>query len=616
MSAITEIGLAKMKALADAQKAARPQDPSSQKRTRTNEPPADPGMLRSRARKALWFGAKMIGRFIWWEVILVKIIGQERVDAGRMDRFVVLARSFRKLALDLGGVWIKLGQFLSSRVDLIPPQIIVELQDLQDAVPAEPASVMLPVIERELGKPARDIFEEFDPVPVAAASFGQAYLATLKEMHGASQTANGKPQTSVARRVVVKVQRPHMEEIVATDLRSLKTIAGWLRHYKPIGRRANLNALVKEFSAVVFEELDYEAEAHNAQAFDHNFAKDTGVRVPRVYPEYTTRHVIVLKNVEDIKITDFEGLESAGVSRAEVASKLFDTYLRQVFEHGFFHADPHPGNLFVQPLDPAIAKAWKVSVKTGTPFRLTYVDFGMMGRIPSAYVQELREFIIAVGLKDARRWTASAQRMGFFLPEADLPRVEQAIGTLFDRFWGVAVSDISNVEFDEMYSFATEFRDLLSSLPFQIPQNVLYLGRAANILVGMMTALDPKFNPWSAIQPYALNIAGTNGSAAKTAQDVLNEGVRLLRQTVQLPGQSEAFFSRALNGQLEFRAQLSPSSTNDLRRIETGVSRLTWALVFGALMICGTLLAINAISLGAAFCLVLAVVAFVRLLTM
>ncbi|BCX05130.1 MAG: ABC transporter [Candidatus Roseilinea sp.] len=597
MSVLTDFGLEKLRTLAEQQHTAAPA-------RQADEPPPDPRMLRTRAIKALWFGATMIAGFIWWELILAKLIGQARVAQGRMDRFVKLAHDFRNLAVELGGVWIKLGQFLSSRVDLLPPQVIAELSGLQDAVPPAPASAMLPVIERELGRPIEDIFEDFDPEPVAAASFGQAYLATLR-----TPSPNGQ---AMAKRVVVKVQRPHMRAIVDTDLRSLKTIAGWLKLYKPIRRRANVDALVKEFSEVVMQELDYEQEARNAQEFDRNFARDTGVRVPKVYAELTTRRVIVLKNVEDIKILDFEGLESAGVSRHEVANKLFDTYLRQVFEHGFFHADPHPGNLFVQPLDRATARAWKVPIGEGTPFRLTYVDFGMMGRIPPAFMQELREFIIAVSLKDARRWTAAAQRMGFFLPEADLSRVEQAVGALFDRFWGVAVNDISNVEFGEMYAFATQFRDLLSDLPFQIPQNVLYLGRAANILAGMLTALDPTFNPWKAIQPFANGIAGQ--TTGRTVQDVLNEGARLIRQTMQLPNQSEAFFSHALNGQLEVRAQLSPKSTEDLRRIEVSVSRLTWAVAFAALLVCGTLLTINAIGALGALCFALAAIAFVRLL--
>ncbi|MCS6772970.1 MAG: AarF/UbiB family protein, partial [Thermoflexales bacterium] len=461
------------------------------------EPPLRPSALRRRARRALWFGARMVLGFVWWELILARLIGQQRVERTRLRRFTTLARRFRDLAVDLGGVWIKLGQFLSSRVDLLPPQVIAELSGLQDAVPPEPTPIMLARIEHELGRPINELFEDFDPQPVAAASFGQVYLATLRP----DPSLNGN--SAAPQRVVVKVQRPHMQAIVNTDLRSLRTIIGWLKLYAPIRRRANLDALAEEFSQVVLEELDYQHEADNAETFYKNFLNDPGVRVPRVYRHLTTRHVIVLKNVEDIKITDFDGLAQAGIARSEVAQKLFETYLAQVFEHGFFHADPHPGNLFVQPLDQALARAWRVPIGKGRPFRLTYVDFGMMGRLPPNFVRELREFIVAVTLKDAHRWTLSAQRLGFFLPDADLDRIEQAIALLFDRFWGVALNDLSNVEFEEMYRFGLEFRDLLSSLPFQIPQNVLYLGRAANILAGMLTALDPQFDPWRALQPFA-----------------------------------------------------------------------------------------------------------------
>lgn len=338
--------------------------------------------LRLRAVRALWFGARMIGGFIWWELILAKIIGQERVGRGRMQRFVMLARRFRALAITLGGVWIKLGQFLSSRVDILPPEVIVELQDLQDAVPAEPSDRMLRTIETELGAPIAQLFEEFDPLPIAAASFGQAYMAVLRPdssmqsaVGGEQSTANGTPPTAhrqpasaSARRVIVKVQRSGLNGIVRTDLRSLKTISGWLKNYKPIKKRANVDALVEEFAAGVYAELDYEQEARNAEAFDKNFATDTAVRVPKVYAGLSTRRVIVLKNVEDIKITDYAGLDAAGVSRKQVARKLFESYLKQVFTDGFYHADPHPGNLFVQPLDVATARAWRVPVNEGTPF--------------------------------------------------------------------------------------------------------------------------------------------------------------------------------------------------------------------------------------------------------
>jgi predicted unusual protein kinase regulating ubiquinone biosynthesis (AarF/ABC1/UbiB family) len=211
--------------------------------------------------------------------------------------------------------------------------------------------------------------------------------------------------------------------------------------------------------------------------------------------------------------------------------------------------------------------------------------------VPKAYEKELREIIIATSLKDARRVTAAAQRMGMFLPGADLFRIEQAVSMLFDKFWGLNTTDLVNVSFDEMFSFVAEFRDLLSTLPFQMPQNMLYLGRAANILSGMSTALDPKFNPWKEIQPFAQGMA--QKSSKRGAQDVLDEVIKLLRQTVQLPNQADQVLSRALSGQLEIRAQLSQASTNDLRRIEHGISRLSWLIIFAVFMGCGTALLIS-----------------------
>ena len=657
---------------------------------------AEPKQLRKRARKALWFGFQMIAGFIGWEIIAVKFIGRERVDAGRMNRFIKIARNFRKLALDLGGVWIKLGQFLSSRVDIIPPEVIIELQGLQDAVPPEPPEVITPIIEQNLGKPIHVIFEEFDAQPIAAASFGQAHLATLKsrienaelgkERSGAlSQfSIHNSPFTQ---RVIVKVQRPNLEAIVGTDIASLKTIIKWLQYYKPIRRRADLKSLAKEFADVIYEELDYEQETRNAEQLARNFAKDPAVRVPKTY--LNSKRVLVLENVEEIKITDFEGLESAGISRAQVAHKLFETYLQQIFVDGFFHADPHPGNLFVQPLDAEQARKLGVnntnpttspkapsllslspgsplpqinipfisglvaalnkdaratpqpfdklrtqspisnpstssgrspqSLVSGKPFRLIYIDFGMVGRVTPASMRELKEFIIATSLKDARRLTAAAQRMGFFTPEADTQRIEQAIGGLFDKVWGMNMNDLTNVEFDEMYSFAVQFKDLISSLPFQIPQNVLYLGRATNILSGMCTALDAKFNPWLALQPFAQGMAGgqtTTQVASQTAQDIFAELLKIGRLSLQLPNQADNFMSRALNGQLEMRAHLSPASTNELKRIETSVSRLTWALVLIALIVCGTLLLINSFAVVGIVALLMGVAALLKLVSL
>jgi predicted unusual protein kinase regulating ubiquinone biosynthesis (AarF/ABC1/UbiB family) len=538
-------------------------------------------------------------------------------------------------------------------------------------VPAEPAHVIAPIIEENLGRRIADIFVEFDPEPIAAASFGQAHLAILRATDPAPSSSLSA--ISSARRVIVKVQRPHLDAIVTTDIGALKTIVKWLKLYEPIRRRADLSALAEEFAGVIFEELDYEQEARNAETFARNFAADPAVRVPKTY--LSSKRVLVLENVEEIKITDFEGLEDAGISRSQVAHKLFETYLQQIFVDGFFHADPHPGNLFVQPLDWDMAHKLGIresanatsTVKTptnglgslglpqfripivsdlidelnrpnspapvatpaakGRPFRLVYIDFGMVGSVTPANMQQLKEIIIATSLKDARRMTAAIREMGFFTPEADTVRIEQALGGLFDRMWGRSMTDLQNVDFDEMYSFAMQFRDLLSSLPFQIPQNVLYLGRATNILSGMCTALDPVFNPWTALQPFAQGMAALPANARANApgaallsggsvQDVVKEALNLGRLGIQLPAQTEAVISRALNGQLEVRANLSPASMHELRRIEASVSRLTWAMVLIALMVCGTLLLINGITVGGVIALVMAVPALIRLLTL
>ncbi|MEO7706547.1 MAG: AarF/UbiB family protein, partial [Thermoflexales bacterium] len=542
-----------------------------------------PADLRRRSQRALLFGARMIASFIWWELVVARLLGQGRARPGRIARMTSLARRFRSLALELGGVWIKLGQFLSSRVDILPPEVTESLAALQDAVPAESPEHVVSVIEEELGKPLAACFDAFEMTPIAAASFGQAHRALIRES---------------GERVVVKVQRPHLDEIVAVDLRALKTIAGWLKRYPPIRQRADLNALAREFSEGVLAELDYEREAHSAETFAANFANDPGVLVPRVFKRLSTRRVLTLENVEYIKITDFDGLTAAGISRQDVARKLFETYLQQFLIDGFFHADPHPGNLFAQPVldgsatraarlpatsrsatpvwDSAAALAagfmagWtappashrkdSTAASAGRPFRLVFIDFGMMGRVDATLMRELRELILGVALKDPGRITGASQRMGFFLPGADMTRIEQAIGLTFERYWGKTMDDLTSAGFSEIFAFAMQFRDLLFTLPFQIPQNVLYLGRAASVLSGMSMNLDPEFNVWTSLQPFATGTVSASGITSPGA--LLADVVRVLGQLTRVPGQSTAFFDRALTGQLEVRAAPPNPSTS------------------------------------------------------
>jgi predicted unusual protein kinase regulating ubiquinone biosynthesis (AarF/ABC1/UbiB family) len=291
---------------------------------------------RGRYRKILWFFGRVVLHLVLLDLIAGRVF-KKWVRRTRPSRFRRMSRNFRELAVEMGGVQIKLGQFLSSRVDVLPPEVTEELAGLQDEVPPVPFPEISAVLRDELGDPA-DHFAFLDPVPLAAASLGQAHRARLFSENGRQLE------------VVVKVQRPGIADIVQTDLAALRVVARWAMRYRPIRKRADVPALMEEFADTLWEELDYHLEADNAEHFARMFAKNPKVRIPAIHRQHSTRRVLVLENIDGFKITDVEQMEAAGVDLSQVAERLMDTYFYQIFKEGFFHADPHPGNLFIQPL--------------------------------------------------------------------------------------------------------------------------------------------------------------------------------------------------------------------------------------------------------------------------
>ncbi|HEY3476702.1 MAG TPA: AarF/UbiB family protein, partial [Anaerolineales bacterium] len=352
----------------------------------------DPSRLRARYRHIMAFFARATASFIFWEIVLPRIGLRAIARRTRSRRLTQIAAQFRALAIRMGGVMIKVGQFLSARADVLPVEITEELSGLQDEVPPENFEAIRALAEAELGAPLEESFERFESEPLAAASLGQVHRARLRT------------DEDGFRDVVVKIQRPFIEQLIDVDFSALHRVAGWMIRYGPIRRRADVRALVAELEGTVQREIDYLSEGANAETFRQNFAEARRIRVPRVVWSRTTKRVLTLENVYAIKITDYDAITAAGIDRAEVAKVLFKAYLKQIFEDGFFHADPHPGNLFVTPR-PAIEE-------NEVNWQLTFVDFGMAGRVPEHLSDGLREMMIGVGTRNAARVVASYQTLG------------------------------------------------------------------------------------------------------------------------------------------------------------------------------------------------------------
>ncbi len=524
-------------------------------------PTTDPA-LTARYRRIMRFAARALAQAWWFELVLPRF-GLARFAArGRIRRLQKLARRFHDLAADLGGLMIKVGQFLSSRLDILPPEITRELEGLQDEVAPEPFARIVEQIERELGIPLDRAFASIDETPIAAASLGQAHRARLSPGIAADEGFE---------HVVIKVLRPGIEQIVEVDLAALRRVGRWLSRVKLVNRRADAPALVEEFATTSLEEIDYGHEAINVERFAADFADDPRVGTPVVVWERSARRVLTLSDVTAIKITDVAGLTAAGIDPNAVAAELARATFEQIFVAGFFHADPHPGNIFVTP-----------DAEHG--FALTYIDFGMMGEIPDDLRQGLQQFIFAVAARDARGWVVATQRLGVLLPSADTVELERAITALFDRFGGMGVAELTRIDPRELEQFALQFSELVRTLPFQLPENYLLLVRTISLISGVTSALNRDFNMWDAVDPFARTLL--NGGGASTLRSVGREGVAILSALARLPQRVDALATRLDRGELATR---SPEVEQRLRVLDGSVRRTTSAILFAALLLGGIL---------------------------
>ncbi|UBF28360.1 AarF/ABC1/UbiB kinase family protein [Kovacikia minuta CCNUW1] len=412
-------------------------------------------------------------------------------EANRTIRRRAIAVWIRETLLDLGPTFIKVGQLFSTRADLFPTEYVEELSKLQDKVPAFSYEQARSILEQDLGKPIQELYRNFDPIPIAAASLGQVHRAQLYS----------------GEEVVVKVQRPGLLKLFEIDLKILKGITRYFQNHPDWGRGRDWLGIYDECCRILYEEVDYLNEGRNADTFRRNFRHESWVHVPRVYWRYTSPRILTLEYLPGIKISHYEALEAAGLNRKELAQMGARAYLHQLLNDGFFHADPHPGNIAASP--------------DGT---LIFYDFGMMGRVKLVTREKLLETFFGIAQKDADRVVNSLVDLGALAPTDDMGPVRRSIQFMLDNFMdkpfeNQSVSEIS----DDLYEIAY-------GQPFRFPATFTFVMRAFSTLEGVGKGLDPEFNFMEVAKPFAIQIM-SNGNPSSEASSILGE---LSRQAAQV----------------------------------------------------------------------------------
>jgi predicted unusual protein kinase regulating ubiquinone biosynthesis (AarF/ABC1/UbiB family) len=527
---------------------------------------------RRRYLRIVFFLSRLLLSLLLWEIVLGRFLSRGLAQRRAAERRRRWAADFRRLAVEMGGVLIKLGQFLSSRADVMPPEITKELAALQDEVPPDPFPPIKKLLEEELGAPIEQLFRRFVEEPQSGASLGQTYYAWLPD---------GDP-------VIVKVQRPDIEELVATDLAAVKWALGLIKWHPALRRRVNLDALLDEFSRITRGELDYVAEGRNAEELHANFADNPDIFVPLPYWSHTSRRALTLQRADAIKITDYDALTAAGVDRTEVAKTVFGTYVQQMLIDGFFHADPHPGNLFVAPQG-----SLPENGSLGREFVVTFVDFGMMGRIRPEDKTRLRDLAVHAFNRDVPAAVGDMQKLGFIIPGTDTRPLERALYILIDRYYGLSVREFASVDIDEMLAMAYELRDIIYEFPFQIPIDFVLLARALGILEGLCAGLDPDFNGFAIAEPYVKQLMAMELAEESLTDRAIKELQGLATLLWRLPRELEQFLADSTRGELEVRVAPTRELDKLVGRLERSVNRLVEIIAFAGFLLSGVLLLIS-----------------------
>ncbi|MEM6613109.1 MAG: AarF/ABC1/UbiB kinase family protein [Cyanobacteria bacterium P01_C01_bin.72] len=488
----------------------------------------------------------------------------EKQTARRRAQAIWIRENF----LNLGPTFIKLGQLFSTRADLFPLEYVEELSKLQDRVPAFDYEQVKETIETDFAKPVDRLFASFDPIPLAAASLGQVHRAKL---------FNGED-------IVVKVQRPGLKQLFTIDLAILRQIARYFQNHPKWGQNRDWMGIYDECCRILWEETDYLLEGRNADTFRRNFRGEDWVCVPRVYWKYASPRVLALEYMPGIKISHYEAIEAAGLDRKVLARLGAKAYLQQILGGGFFHADPHPGNIAVN-----------------SDGALIFYDFGMMGQIESNIREGLMDTLVGVAQKNSDKVVNSLINLGALVPTGDMSSVRRSIQFMLDNFMDKPFEEQS------VDAISEDLYEIAYGQPFRFPATFTFVMRAFSTLEGVGKGLDPEFNFMEVAQPYAMQLmTNSNSSNGSTIFDELGrQAAQVGTAALGLPGRIDDTIDKLERGDLRVRVR-SLESERVMRRLSAIQLCTNYTILLGALLICATLLLISEFQILAAIVAVLA----------
>jgi ubiquinone biosynthesis protein len=413
---------------------------------------------------------------------------------------------------ELGTTFIKLGQILSTRADLLPPDYLAELSKLQDSTPVVPFDAVRETIVKELGRPIEEVFRQFDPKPLAAASIGQAHAATLRD----------------GTEVVVKIRRPGVVEQVDEDLKILKELAAAVTGRLEFTDRYDIPGIVEEFSETLRAELDYIREGHNAERFAENFGDERGLHIPRVYWETSTSRVLTLERIRGTKISDVASLDKQGIDRRALARFATDVVMRMVCEHGFFHADPHPGNFFIES-DGAIG----------------LIDFGMVGTLDEQTQDHLADLLIYINHQDTDRLVDVLLDLGVTKKRIDRASLRHDIQHLLSTYWGLPLGEL------RLTALLNDVFAAMRKNHLHLPSNLSLLLKTVIMIEGLGVKLDPEFHMTKALESYADRLIMRKYSPLKLIRNVGQASLDLARLGTEMPQHLRRIVNATENGTLQ-----------------------------------------------------------------